>query len=174
MHCQKKVRGGRSGRCPADRRSTTTSPRCSNAPNRRAKPQPPSTKTPPGTPSGDRVTKPAWSRCSNHMRPSPIPNGCGAIIRVSRTTYKRETATGFWKASREVAYFLREFLLPSAICAQAIRHVGAIENRSHYVRDGKMPIAFAAIQASSHACDLLRPILCASTALKTSAMLVIA
>jgi hypothetical protein len=48
--------------------------------------------------------------------------GGGAIIRVSHTTHKRETATGLWKASREVAYFVREFLLPSAICAQAIRH----------------------------------------------------
>jgi hypothetical protein len=56
--------------------------------------------------------------------------GRGAIIRVSRTTHKRETAIGFWKASREVAYFLREFLVPSGICAQAIRHVGAIEIRS--------------------------------------------
>jgi predicted transposase YbfD/YdcC len=60
----------------------------------------------------------------------------GAIIRVSRTTHKRVTATGLWDTSSEVVYFVCEFLLPAAICAQAIRHHWAIENRSHYVRDG--------------------------------------
>ena len=60
----------------------------------------------------------------------------GAIIRVSRTTHARQTATGHWKTSSEVAYFVCEFLLPAALCAQAIRYHWAIENRSHYVRDG--------------------------------------
>ena len=60
----------------------------------------------------------------------------GAIIRVSRTTHARQTATGHWKTSSEVAYFVCEFLLPAALCAQAIRDHWAIENRSHYVRDG--------------------------------------
>src|SRR3984893_7676704 len=55
---------------------------------------------------------------------------------VSRTTHKRVTATGLWNTSSEVVYFVCEFLLPAAICAQAIRHHWAIENRSHYVRDG--------------------------------------
>jgi predicted transposase YbfD/YdcC len=60
----------------------------------------------------------------------------GAIIRVSRTTHKRVTATGLWDTSSEVVYFASEFLLPAAVCAQAIRHHWSIENRSHYVRDG--------------------------------------
>lgn len=60
----------------------------------------------------------------------------GAIIRVSRTTHKRVTATGLWETSSEVVYFVCEFLLPAALCAQAIRNHWAIENRSHYVRDG--------------------------------------
>jgi len=37
----------------------------------------------------------------------------GAIIRVCRTTHARQTATGLWKTSSEVAYFVCEFLLPS-------------------------------------------------------------
>src|SRR5262245_33361400 len=45
-------------------------------------------------------------------------------------------ATGHWKTSSEVAYFICEFLLLAAPCAQAIRYHRAIENRSHYVRDG--------------------------------------
>jgi predicted transposase YbfD/YdcC len=60
----------------------------------------------------------------------------GAIIRVSRTTHRRDATTGLWDTSSEVAYFVCEFLLPAALCAQAIRHHWAIENRSHYVRDG--------------------------------------
>lgn len=60
----------------------------------------------------------------------------GAIVRVSRTTHKRVTATGLWDTSIEVAYFVCEFLLPAATCAHAIRHHWGIENRSHYVRDG--------------------------------------
>ena len=59
----------------------------------------------------------------------------GAIVRVSRTTHKRVTATGLWDTSIEVAYFVCEFLLPASLCAQAIRQHWAIENRSHYVRD---------------------------------------
>jgi len=59
----------------------------------------------------------------------------GAIIRVSRTTHKRITATGLWTTTREVAYFVGEYLLPAALCARAIRHHWAIENRLHYVRD---------------------------------------
>src|ERR1700747_1514524 len=51
----------------------------------------------------------------------------GAIIRVSRTTHARHSATGLWKTSSEVAYFVCEFLLPAALCAQAIRHHWAIE-----------------------------------------------
>src|SRR6516162_10800190 len=59
-------------------------------------------------------------------------NHIGAIIRVSRTTHARQTATGIWKTSSEVAYFVCEFLLPAALCAQAIRHHRAIENCSRW------------------------------------------
>ena len=45
----------------------------------------------------------------------------GAVIRVSRTVYRRDVATGLWDTSSEVAYFVCEFLLPAALCAQAIR-----------------------------------------------------
>jgi hypothetical protein len=41
----------------------------------------------------------------------------GAVIRASRTTHARQTATGHWKTSSEVAYFVCEFLLPAALCA---------------------------------------------------------
>src|SRR5271169_4256382 len=59
----------------------------------------------------------------------------GAVIRVSRTTHRRVTATGLWETTSEVAYFVCEFMLPAALCARAIRQHWAIENRSHYVRD---------------------------------------
>jgi predicted transposase YbfD/YdcC len=59
----------------------------------------------------------------------------GAVIRVSRTTHRRVTATGLWETTSEVAYFVCELVLPAALCARAIRQHWAIENRSHYVRD---------------------------------------
>lgn len=59
----------------------------------------------------------------------------GAIIRVARTTHKRIAASGLWQTTSETAYFVGEFLLPAALCAQAIRNHWAIENRLHYVRD---------------------------------------
>jgi len=59
----------------------------------------------------------------------------GAIIRVSRTTHRRVTATGMWQTTSEIAYFVCAFLLPAALCAQAIRNHWGIENRLHYVRD---------------------------------------
>ncbi len=60
----------------------------------------------------------------------------GAVMRVSRIIHKRASATGMWKTTSEVAYFACEFILPAALCALAIRNHWAIENRSHYVRDG--------------------------------------
>jgi len=60
----------------------------------------------------------------------------GAIIRVSRTTHRRAAATGLWETTSEVAYFVCQVVLPAALCARAIRDHWAIENRSHYVRDG--------------------------------------
>jgi len=56
--------------------------------------------------------------------------------RVSRTTHRRVTATGLCATSSEVAYFVSEYILPATTCAQAIRNHCAIENRSHYIRDG--------------------------------------
>ena len=102
----------------------------------------------------------------------------GAIIRVSRTTHARQTATGYWKTSSEVAYFVCEFLLPAALCAQAIRHHWAIENRSPggsaMAASARTPVVFAAIRASSLACDPLRATFSASTASRTCATLAIA
>lgn len=60
----------------------------------------------------------------------------GAIMRVSRTVHKRASTTGMWDTTSEIAYFACEFILPAALCARAIRNHWAIENRSHYVRDG--------------------------------------
>ena len=40
-----------------------------------------------------------------------------------------------WQTTNEIAYFVCAFLLPAALCAQAIRNHWAIENRLHYVRD---------------------------------------
>ena len=39
------------------------------------------------------------------------------------------------QTTSEIAYFVCAFLLPAALCAQAIRNHWAIENRLHYVRD---------------------------------------
>lgn len=73
----------------------------------------------------------------------------GAIIRVSRTTHRRDAATGLWKTTSEIAYFASEFILPAVTCAQAIRHHWAIENRSHYIRDGSFQEDASRIRCNS-------------------------
>ena len=44
-------------------------------------------------------------------------------------------ATGLWHTTSEIAYLVCAFLVPAALCAQAIRQHWAIENRLHYVSD---------------------------------------
>jgi hypothetical protein len=89
----------------------------------------------------------------------------GAIIRVSRTTHARQSATGLWKTSSEVAYFACEFLPPAALCAQATSAMAA---------SARTPVVFAAIRLSSLACDPLRATFSVSTASRTYATLAIA
>src|SRR5215470_15192814 len=38
----------------------------------------------------------------------------GAVVRVSRITHRRDTATDLWETTSEVAYFVSEYILPAA------------------------------------------------------------
>jgi hypothetical protein len=140
------------------------SPRCTNAPNRCAKPQPLLTKTPPGTPSIDRVTKPVWSRCSTRTRPWPIPNGLitwapSSVSPARPTTASPPPASGTHPAKSSIS--------PASSCCPPLPapKPSAIIGRLKTDRitpamaaSAKMTVAFGAIPASSHGCDPLRPI----------------
>ena len=74
------------------------------------------------------MTKPAWSRCSTQTPPSPTPNGPTTWAPLSASVYRRDVATGTSPISSASS--------PASPWAQAIRQHLAIENRSHYVREG--------------------------------------
>ena len=58
------------------------------------------------------------------------------IVRVTRYTLLRTTATGLWRDRGEVAYYVSSAEgLPATAWAAVIRGHWAIENRNHYVRD---------------------------------------
>src|SRR5271169_3325918 len=93
----------------------------------------------------------------------------GAVIRVSRTTHRRVTATGLWETTSEVAYFVcecrpRSALEPSASTGRS--KIGRITCAT--AASERTTAAFAAIPASSRACALSPPTSCASTTSKTS------
>jgi predicted transposase YbfD/YdcC len=59
-----------------------------------------------------------------------------AVIRVTRDVLTRSAATGLWRATREIAFFVSNIVASAAVFAKAIRDHWSIENRSHYIRDG--------------------------------------
>lgn len=58
-----------------------------------------------------------------------------AIIRVERTVYTRNAATGLLRHSTETAYYVSNTPLTAACAAEAIRAHWRIENTSHHSRD---------------------------------------
>jgi predicted transposase YbfD/YdcC len=58
-----------------------------------------------------------------------------AIIKVERATNVRQAATGLWKPSSEISFYLSSRPVTAKLAAHAIRKHWAIENKSHYTRD---------------------------------------
>lgn len=56
-------------------------------------------------------------------------------VRVSRLTWHKDTKSGLWHATEEVALYACQKPLPAAEAGAAIRAHWAIENRAHHVRD---------------------------------------
>jgi predicted transposase YbfD/YdcC len=58
------------------------------------------------------------------------------LIRVTRRTLLRSTATGLWDERGEIAFYVSSATdIPATVWAAAIRGHWGIENRNHYVRD---------------------------------------
>jgi predicted transposase YbfD/YdcC len=58
-----------------------------------------------------------------------------AIIRIERSVFHFQPATGRWKRSFELSFYLSNRLLAVKTAAAAVRQHWAIENTSHYSRD---------------------------------------
>jgi hypothetical protein len=58
-----------------------------------------------------------------------------AIIAIERSVLTFQPATGFWKHSRESAFYLSNRPLLAGQAADAIRKHWGIENKQHYTRD---------------------------------------
>ena len=58
-----------------------------------------------------------------------------AIIRVERKVHPFQPATGRWKPSFEISFYLSSQPLAAKTAAAAVRQHWAIENTSHYSRD---------------------------------------
>jgi predicted transposase YbfD/YdcC len=58
-----------------------------------------------------------------------------AIIRVERTVHHFQPATGRWKPSFEISFYLSSRPLDAKTAAAAVRKHWGIENTSHYSRD---------------------------------------
>lgn len=58
-----------------------------------------------------------------------------SIIQVTRTTHKRNSKTGLWDTTSNVAFYLSSKPAPVTVLAEAIRSHWAIENCNHYPRD---------------------------------------
>lgn len=58
-----------------------------------------------------------------------------AVVRVTRLTWHRNTASGLWRNTEDVSYYAAQIRLPAAEFAAAIRGHWGIENRNHHVRD---------------------------------------
>ena len=58
-----------------------------------------------------------------------------AIIKVAREVNTRQAATGLWKPSSEISFYLSSRPVAAIVAADAIRKHWGIENKSHYTRD---------------------------------------
>ena len=58
-----------------------------------------------------------------------------SAVRVTRHTWRKDTKTGLWDPSREIAFYASQITLSAKASGAAIRHHWGIENRHHYVRD---------------------------------------
>ncbi len=58
-----------------------------------------------------------------------------AIIKIERAVNTRQAATGLWKPSSEVSFYLSSRPVAANVAADAIRKHWGIENKSHYTRD---------------------------------------
>ena len=58
-----------------------------------------------------------------------------AIIKVERAVNVRQSATGLWKPSFEISFYLSGHPITANLAAHAIREHWGIENKSHYTRD---------------------------------------
>lgn len=58
-----------------------------------------------------------------------------AVIRVERIVQRFHPATGLWKRSGDISYYLSNRPVEARLAADAIRRHWHIENRSHHVRD---------------------------------------
>ena len=58
-----------------------------------------------------------------------------AVIQVERTVHAFQPATGLWKTSDEISFYLSNRLIDANNAAFAIRKHWGIENKLHYTRD---------------------------------------
>jgi predicted transposase YbfD/YdcC len=58
-----------------------------------------------------------------------------AVITVERIVQRFHPASGLWKRSSDISYYLSNRPIEAALAADAIRRHWHIENRSHHVRD---------------------------------------
>jgi len=58
-----------------------------------------------------------------------------AAARVTRLTWRKDTKTGFWAQSEEVAFYACQTKLSAETAGHAIRNHWGIENRLNHVRD---------------------------------------
>jgi hypothetical protein len=87
-----------------------------------------------------------------------------AIIRVSRETRTRSSATGLWNTTCEISHLVSDIVPTATFAAHAIRAHWGIENRSHYVRDESFAEDRSRIRCNpgviarirSFACNILR------------------
>lgn len=87
-----------------------------------------------------------------------------SIIQVTRITHKRNSKTGLWDTTANVAFYLSSRTTSAAVSAEAIRAHWGIENCAHYPRDVAFdedasrirvnPGIFARLR--SFACNILR------------------
>jgi predicted transposase YbfD/YdcC len=57
------------------------------------------------------------------------------IVRVTRDVLHRDTKTGLWSSTSEVAYYVANSPTSARLAATAIRHHWHVENTLHYTRD---------------------------------------
>ncbi len=86
-------------------------------------------------PNDARVDK-AVMHLLAHLDTADIEDAARASGQSVRTLRRRfQPATGLWKRSSEISYYLSNRPIDASIAADAIRRHWHIENRSHHVRD---------------------------------------